>query len=257
MTQSERRLYLIRYLLDERRESADIPPDAAGQRYLLRGLLNIREPIEPSAEFLAIQDEYLKERIVEGGITRADDLPEVLPGISLWQGDITHLECGAIVNAANSALLGCFVPNHRCIDNAIHTFAGVELRLECARIMRRQGHEEGTGLAKVTGAYNLSSRYVIHTVGPIVEGRLNARHRAHLASCYSSCLDAAEGVGVASIAFCCISTGVFRFPPEAAAEIAVREVQDFLGSARRKSVTRVIFNVFKDEDREIYERLLK
>lgn len=256
MTQDERRKYLIGYMLSERalRAPDGAPATADEARHLLRALFNTRPPIPAGEEFLRVQDEYLKEEIRRKGITDISDIFEVKPDIYLWQGDITTLRCDAIVNAANSALLGCFSPNHACIDNAIHTFAGVELRLACNKIMKEQRHSEEVGGAKITPAYNLPSRYVIHTVGPTVIGRLTEKERAQLASCYRACLDIAEKNGAGSIAFPCISTGVFRFPPSVAAEIAVRTVTEF--KAERKDKIKVIFNVFKDADYEIYRQLL-
>ena len=176
------------------------------------------------------------------------------PGLYVWQGDITTLRCDAIVNAANSGMTGCYVPNHRCIDNAIHTYAGVELRLACKKLMEQQGCSEPTGQAKITPAFNLPCRYVLHTVGPIVRDRVTRRDRELLASCYRSCLELAAENGLESVAFCCISTGIFHFPNQPAAEIAVKTVRDFL--AGNTSVKKVIFNVFKDRDNEIYHRLL-
>ena len=256
MTQAERRLYLIRSLIQERTEygGLQIPRDAAGQRQLLRGLMNIRAPMEAGEEFLAVQDAYLLQELAESGVTDADDLRPISGDLFLWQGDITRLRCGAIVNAANSGMTGCYIPCHACIDNCIHTYAGVRLRLECARLMAEQGHAEPTGQAKLTRAYDLPCDYVLHTVGPIVEGRVTAEDERLLASCYRSCLELAERNGVESIAFCCISTGVFRFPNQRAAEIAVGTVRRY--KAESNSAMRVIFNVFKDTDREIYRRLL-
>lgn len=197
---------------------------------------------------------YLKEEIKEKHITKLSDLELSQEGIYLWQGDITTIECDAIVNAANSGMTGCYVPNHRCIDNCIHTFAGVQLRNECARIMQEQGFEEPTGKAKITKAYNLPCKYILHTVGPVISGRLTRRDKELLASCYRSCLELAEEYKVKSIAFCCISTGEFHFPIRYAAEIAVQTIMDY----RREtgSAMEVIFNVFKDQDKEIYEKLL-
>lgn len=256
MTQSERRKFLIESLLSERPEYREmgVPADEAGQRQLLRGLMNIRAPQETGADFLRMQDEYLREATAGKGITDVSDLSPVQPGLYLWQGDITTLRCDAIVNAANSGMTGCYIPNHRCIDNAIHTFAGVELRLACDELMRRQGHAEPTGQAKITPAFNLPCRYVLHTVGPIIRGRVTHRDRELLASCYRSCLETAAENHLESVAFCCISTGEFHFPNELAAEIAVQTVKDFL--KQQTSVRKVIFNVFKDMDRKIYERLL-
>lgn len=257
MNQSERRRYLIQELLNEHREYSQfaIPEDTQGQKDLLRGLLNVRAPKMLSREFLRIQDEYLKEETEKKGITELDDLTPVEAGIYLWQGDITTLHCDAIVNAANSGMTGCYAPNHKCIDNCIHTFAGAQLRLACAEIMKKQGHEEPTGQAKITPAYNLPCRYVLHTVGPIIYGRVTQKDRDLLAGSYRSCLELAAENHLESVAFCCISTGEFHFPKEQAAEIAVRTVREFL--QKETSVKKVIFNVFKDVDREIYEHILK
>ena len=256
MTQRERRLYLIEKLLQERPKDIgmEIPEDEESQKQLLRSLFNIRMPRPAGQEFIAVQDAYLQEELRCRGITELDDLQPVQDGIYLWQGDITALRCDAIVNAANSQMLGCFVPCHRCIDNAIHTFAGIQLRLACAEQMRRQGHEEETGKAKLTPAFNLPCRYVLHTVGPIVGSRLTKRDEELLASCYRSCLELAEQHGIKSVAFCCISTGEFRFPNEKAAEIAIRTVKEC--RERTQSKTEVIFNVFKERDLHIYRELL-
>ena len=257
MTQDERLDHLLRCLLAERGGYADIrvPDDLLEKRKLLRSLMNVRPPVPASAEFLEIQDAYLTERLAERGITRLEDLKPVQPGLYLWQGDITTLAADAIVNAANCQMLGCFVPCHGCIDNAIHTYAGVQLRLECAGIMERQGHEEETGHAKITKAYNLPCRFVLHTVGPIIYGRVSEADRELLADCYRSCLELAAGSGLCSVAFCCISTGEFHFPNELAAQIAIQTVTDW--QRQHSNQMEVIFNVFKDSDREIYERLLR
>ena len=255
MTQSQRRSYLIEKLLQERREYMGVSlPTEEEQRRLLRGLMNLRPPAHVSGEFLQVQDAYFQERLKERGVTQLEDLRPVQPGLYLWQGDITTLEVDAIVNAANSGMTGCYVPCHGCIDNAIHTYAGMQLRLECAEIMRKQGHEEETGHAKITGGYNLPCRYVLHTVGPIVSGTLTKEHEQQLASCYRSCLDLAAENNCESLAFCCISTGEFHFPNEKAAEIAVETVKAW--QARHTGELEVVFNVFKDSDREIYEKLL-
>ena len=255
MTQSQRRSYLIEKLLQERREYMGVSlPTEEEQRRLLRGLMNLRPPAHVSGEFLQVQDAYFQERLKERGVTKLEALTPVQPGLYLWQGDITTLEVDAIVNAANSGMTGCYVPCHGCIDNAIHTYAGMQLRLECAEIMRKQGHEEETGHAKITGGYNLPCRYVLHTVGPIVSGTLTKEHEQQLASCYRSCLDLAAENNCESLAFCCISTGEFHFPNEKAAEIAVETVKQW--QARHPQQLEVIFNVFKNSDREIYEQLL-
>ena len=256
MNQSEKRLFLIRSLLNERPscQKQIIPADSERQKILLRGLMNVRRPQPVGADFLQVQDEYLQVEAAAKGITDISDLTPIQPGLYLWQGDITTLRCDAIVNAANSGLTGCYVPNHRCIDNAIHTYAGVELRLACAELMERQGYPEPTGRAKITPAFDLPCRYVLHTVGPIISGRVTQEDEDLLASCYRSCLELAAENGLESVAFCCISTGEFHFPNELAAEIAVATVKEFL--KKQTSVKKVIFNVFKDLDKAIYEKLL-
>lgn len=256
MTQAERRRFLIDALLAERPScrKQDVPNDAQRQKILLRALMNVRPPKAVSPEFLTVQDAYLRQALAEDGITRAEDLTPVDGDLYLWQGDMTRLACGAIVNAANSGMTGCYVPNHACIDNCIHTFAGVQLRLDCAELMARQGHEEPTGQAKITRAYNLPCDYVLHTVGPIVTGRVTPEDERLLASCYRACLELAEAHGVKSVAFCCLSTGVFHFPNDRAAQIAVRTVRQY--KAETDSEMKVIFNVFKDLDRELYAQLL-
>ena len=256
MTQAEKREYLIRALLNEAAEYRDIeiPSGETEQKKLLRSLMNIRLPRPAAKDFIAVQDEYLREETRRKGVTHLADLQPCEPDIYLWQGDITTLACDAIVNAANSEMLGCFCPCHGCIDNAIHTFAGVQLRLECAEIMRNQGHREETGKAKLTSAYNLPCKYVLHTVGPIVRSTPTERDCERLASCYRSCLELAEQSSIGSIAFCCISTGEFHFPNEEAARIAIETVRDY--KRRTKSKIKVIFNVFKDVDHKIYRELL-
>lgn len=256
MNQSERRLFLIQSLLREcpSCQKQIIPTDSERQRILLRGLMNVRNPHPISPEFLETQDTYLWEETAQKGITDIRDLPPMQPGLYLWQGDITTLKCDAIVNAANSGLTGCYIPNHRCIDNAIHTYAGVELRLACEAIIRAQGHPEPTGRAKITPAFNLPCKYVLHTVGPIIGSQVTDRDKALLASCYRSCLELAAMYDLESVAFCCISTGEFHFPNDLAAEIAVGTVKEFL--KQQTSVKKVIFNVFKDLDKQIYRRLL-
>lgn len=257
MNQSEKRLFLIQSLLKEQSEYRDIaiPADMDSQRQLLRGLMNLRRPAHIGVEFLQMQDAYLQGETAAKGVTDAADLTPIQPGLYLWQGDITTLKCDAIVNAANSGMTGCYIPNHRCIDNAIHTYAGVELRLACEELMERQGYPEPTGQAKITQAFNLPCRYVLHTVGPIINGRVSRQDEKLLASCYRSCLELAAENGLENVAFCCISTGEFHFPNERAAEIAVRTVKEFL--QKQTSVRKVIFNVFKDLDKAIYEKLLR
>lgn len=256
MNQSEKRLFLIQSLLKERPEYRDIaiPAEPDSQRQLLRGLMNLRAPQRTDADFLKMQDEYLQGENAAKGIADVADLTPIQPGLYLWQGDITTLQCDAIVNAANSGMTGCYIPNHRCIDNAIHTYAGVELRLACAELMEQQGYPEPTGRAKITPAFNLPCRYVLHTVGPIIDGRVTKADKELLASCYRSCLALAAENGLESVAFCCVSTGEFHFPNDLAAEIAVATVKEFL--KKQTSVKKVIFNVFKDLDKAIYAKLL-
>ncbi len=256
MNQSEKRLFLIQSLLNERPscQKQMIPADSERQKILLRGLMNVRRPAGIGTEFLQVQDEYLQGETAAKGVTDVADLTPIQPGLYLWQGDITTLKCDAIVNAANSGMTGCYVPNHRCIDNAIHTFAGVELRLACAKLMEQQGYPEPTGQAKITPAFNLPCKYVLHTVGPIIGGRVTKEDEKLLASCYRSCLELAAENGLESVAFCCISTGEFHFPNDLAAQIAVETVNRFMN--QKTSVKKVIFNVFKDLDKEIYARLL-
>lgn len=263
MTQNERRTYLISGLLAEQAQyqSIEIPKDIQEQKMLLRALFNVRMPGPVSDEFLRVQDDYLGEEISEKGIVTISDLQPIQKGIYLWQGDITRLQADAIVNAANSGMTGCYQPNHTCIDNCIHTFAGIQLRLACAKMMERQGFPEPVGQAKITSAYNLPCKYVLHTVGPIVNRTafglepLTPEHCSQLASCYRSCLELAEKNDCGSIAFCCISTGVFCFPNKKAAEIAVKTVKEYREKTR--SNMEVIFNVFQDDDYEIYENLLR
>lgn len=247
--------YLITYLLSEHPEWNDLvlPTNESEQFRLYRSLVNIRPARKASAEYLKAEDIFLQELIARKGITDIADLQPVEKNIYLWKGDITTLKCGAIVNAANSGMTGCYQPCHNCIDNCIHTFAGIRLRLKCAEIMKAQGHEEPTGTAKITPAYNLPCDYVIHTVGPIVQGNLTKKHCDLLKSCYQSCLELAVQSGVKSIAFCCISTGVFGFPQEKAAEIAVDTIRAFL----KNYEIEVICNVFTEKDYKIYSRLFE
>lgn len=256
MTQSERRICLLRELLKEqpRYQEIQIPADKEEQRHLLRSLFNVRMPDPVSDDFLKIQDEYLQEETARKGITDIADLTPIQDNLYLWRGDITTLRCDGIVNAANSQMLGCFAPCHGCIDNAIHTYAGVQLRLACAELMEQQGHEEETGKAKITPAFNLPCRYVLHTVGPIIQGWLTKKDRELLASCYRSCLELAEKNNLRNIAFCCISTGEFHFPNDKAAQIAIQTVKAY--KAETHSQIEVIFNVFKETDFNIYRALL-
>lgn len=259
MTQEERRLYLIEELLKEGKYNEQIPQDEQGQRNLLRSLMNVRGPFPVSDEFLKVQDEYLKERNRERGLIDVNALKPFSENNShlyLWQGDITTLKVDAIVNAANSALLGCFAPLHICIDNCIHTFAGIQLRLFCNELMEKQGKPEATGLCKITPAFNLPSKYVLHTVGPIIRTAVGPRDKVLLSNCYKNCLQKASENGLESVAFCCISTGVFKFPADLAAQIAVETVKTWLKENADSTVKKVVFNVFGDKDLEIYKKVL-
>lgn len=256
MTHEEQRVWLIKELQKESSQLSryKIPANEQGQKDLLRGLMNIWIPKPISEEYLRIESEYLRGESKARGITKISDLTPIEKDLYLWQGDITTLACEAVVNAANSQLLGCFRILHNCIDNCLHSAAGISLRYRCYEMMRKQGHEEPTGQAKITPGYNLPSKFVIHTVGPIVSGRLTEEHCALLKSCYLSCLKLAEENGCKSLAFCCISTGVFGFPQKEAAEIAVNTVRTY--KKETDSDIKVIFNVFKDEALMIYRSLL-
>jgi len=269
MNQSQRLLFLINELMneDDRYKDMEIPNSYLDKTRLLRSLMNVRMPKAISGEFLHVQDEFLRNVATEKGIVRLMDIPslaEEFPSsslpykekLSIWQGDITRLEADAIVNAANSQMLGCFVACHGCIDNAIHSAAGIQLRDECAHIMNQQGHVEKTGTAKITNAYNLPCKHVIHTVGPIVRFGLTKKLEEDLRSCYWSCLECAALNEVRTIVFCCISTGEFHFPNDKAAEIAIEMVIKFL-SERNSKIDRVIFNVFKDFDDRIYRKFAR
>ena len=270
-------VYLVKRLLKERLDNGGfmppqvmelMPPRGAEESastqdlwLTFRALANMREPWPADRDLLAAQDELLQGLIAEAGITAvgATAASPLDPRLRLWCGDITTLAVDAIVNAANDGMTGCWAPLHYCIDNAIHTFAGIQLRLECARLMREQGHPEPTGRAKVTPAYNLPSRHVIHTVGPIANGRPTQEHRALLASSYRACLDAAAQADDSSVAFCCISTGVFGFPSEQAAPLAVEAVRTWLAKrdAAGLPAPTVVFNVYKESDEILYRDLLQ
>lgn len=278
MTHEEERVWLIEKLKAENPGYRKIPvpkPEDA-QKDMLRILMNVRMPAPLSAEFVEIQNAYLRKEAMLKGIIDEKMLKPCStdPRLYIWQGDITRLKVDAITNAANGGMTGCYTPLHNCIDNAIHSAAGLELRQECARIMERQGYEEPAGQAKITSGYCLPAKHVIHTVGPIVHGELNDVHRDLLRSCYRSCLELAEKNRLRSIAFCCISTGIFMFPADKAAGIAVRTVKEYLdeqdgrygeiGSYIGKNtddgyrgIEKVIFNVFSDRDLHIYERILE
>ena len=262
-TQEQRLDYLVEEFKADSGEYKDLqtPADPEGKRRILRSLMNIRMPRALPDSVLEVQDEYLTERAKDKGIVQLSDVPIIQEVLSVWQGDITRLKVDAIVNAANSQMLGCFVPMHTCIDNCIHTFAGVQLRAECNHQMNKlrerfgRGYEQPTAVPMLTDAYNLPAKKVIHIVGPIVQGRLTPALEKDLADCYRNTLDMCLENGLKSVAFCCISTGVFHFPNQRAAEIAISTVKDWI-SAHPETMERVIFNVFMDEDRTYYEELL-
>ena len=258
MTQQERLRYLVEGLVAEYKEKhnehIDIPMNEEEQFNLFRALCNIRPAGSMPAEWMKIQDEYLTELAREKGIVTINDMEKRAPQIYLWQGDITRLSVDAIVNAANNQLLGCFAPNHRCIDNTIHTFAGIELRMACSRMIEYMDMPEKTGVARKTYGFNLPAKHVIHTVGPIIYDTVTELEQVQLSSCYRSCLELANAYSLQSIAFCCISTGEFRFPNEDAAQIAIDTVRTYLKETNSK--IQVVFNVFKDIDYDIYDKLL-
>ena len=271
--QMDRLGYLVGAFIDDsvRYRCSDVPPDRESRKRMLRSLMNIRMPAPMPEEVLTVQDEYLKERAAEKGITSADDIKSAaeklgcrLAGadrMAVWQGDITTLKCGAIVNAANSQMLGCFIPMHNCIDNCIHSFAGIQLRAECAEKMDElrkrygQDYEQPTAVPMLTGAYNLPADHVIHIVGPIIDGDVTPEQDEELASCYLRTLDMCEENSIRTVAFCAISTGVFGFPQDRACKIAVKTVSDWL-SSHEGSIDKVIFNVFSERNRKLYEHEL-
>ena len=265
------------YLLEEFKKDSlwykdlEVGEDYQEKRRALRSLMNIRMPGAMAPEVLEVQDEFLREEAAEKGIVTLEEIPTAArqygsrkpfgDKISVWQGDITRLQVGAIVNAANSQMLGCFHPCHGCIDNAIHSAAGIELREACSQYMEHRKvqygkeYEEPTGRAVLTEGYNLPAEYVIHTVGPIVYGSLTEKLKEDLRNCYKNILKCCVEHGIRSVAFCCISTGEFHFPNDEAARIAVAEVRKYL-EKHQQDFDRVIFNVFKDVDRELYEDLV-
>ena len=264
MTQNERLDDLVEEFKNDSVRYKDLtaPSDTAGKRQLLRSLMNIRMPKELPKQVLKVQDEYLAEWAEEKGVVQLSDIPVINNSLSIWQGDITRLAVDAIVNAANSQMLGCFIPMHTCIDNCIHSFAGVQLRAECSRKMDRmrirygRDYEQPTAVPMLTDAYNLPAKKIVHIVGPIVQDGLTPELEKDLADCYRNTLDLCAENDLRSVAFCCISTGVFHFPNRRAAKIAVHTVKEWL-EAHSGEVERVIFNVFKDEDREYYESELQ
>ncbi|MCI6698087.1 MAG: protein-ADP-ribose hydrolase [Lachnospiraceae bacterium] len=264
MTQEQRLDTLVEAFKADSVQYKDLqtPADTEGKRRILRSLMNIRMPKKLDDSVLTVQDEYLRERVLENGIVTLSEITVIRNGMSIWQGDITRLAVDAIVNAANSQMLGCFVPMHTCIDNCIHTFAGVQLRAECSRQMNQlrikygKDYEQPTAVPMLTDAYNLPAKKVIHIVGPIVQYELTPELEKDLADCYLNTLDMCLDHNLKSVAFCCISTGVFHFPNKRAAEIAVSTVDSWL-SQHPGVIERVIFNVFKDEDKKYYEELIR
>ena len=264
ITQKQRLDYLVEEFKTDSDEYKDlqVPDDMGEKQRILRSLMNIRRPEKLPDAVLAVQNEYLAGRAEEKGIVRLSDIPVMRDGLSVWQGDITRLAVDAVVNAANSQMLGCFMPMHTCIDNCIHSFAGVQLRAECSKQMNQlrirygRDYEQPTAVPMLTDAYNLPAKKVIHIVGPIAQGMLTPTLEKDLADCYRNTLDMCRENGLSSAAFCCISTGVFRFPKERAAEIAVDAVEKWT-EENPGVMERVIFNVFKDEDKEYYEKLVQ
>ena len=273
MTQNERLDLLVEEFKEDsvQYRNLETPKDTESKKRILRSLMNIRMPKMMPASVLQVQDEYLQGRIRENGIVTLNEIPTIAnqgsnhafaDKLSIWQGDITRLAVDAIVNAANSQMLGCFIPMHTCIDNCIHTFAGIQLRAECDRQMRKlraeygSDYEQPTAVPMLTDGYNLPAKKVVHIVGPIVQGRLTKDLEQDLSDCYKNTLDLCLENELKSVAFCCISTGVFRFPNKRAAEIAVKTVTDWM-KQHPKALERVIFNVFKDEDKAYYEAELQ
>lgn len=241
--------YLLRYLLKEKPIVNSIPNNDEEKKNLWRTLCNIREPKAISNEFIKIEDEFLQEELKSKNVTNADNI-KANNRISLWQGDITKLKIDCIINAANSQGLGCFQPLHNCIDNQIQTYAGIQMRLECNEYMKTINYNLPTGEAFITKGYNLPSKYVIHTVGPIIQFRVTQKEEKELSDCYINSLKLAIEKGIKTVAFPCISTGVFRFPKDKACEIAIKSVKEFV--KENKTIEKVIFNVFSDEDYNIY-----
>lgn len=253
MTQLERLKFLIHLLLEEYKNPLlqKLPESEEELFQVYRSLVNVRQPQKAPEGFLEVQDAFLQEDLRKRGTVSLSNMESFENGIYLWRGDITRIACDAIVNAANSQMLGCFSPCHICIDNCIHTYAGIELRNACFRVIQEMGHEEETGDAKITPGFNLPAKFVLHTTGPIVHGILTPTQKALLASCYRNCLRVAEENGCQSIAFCCISTGVFGFPKDEACRIAIRTVKE-----NKSPEANVIFNVFGEDDYLRYKQEL-
>lgn len=268
MNKNEEIDYLINELISVNNridKNMEIPQDYSEKRKILRALMNIQTPVHLSDRFYEIQDKILSEETenknlaYDSEIRTISENPDTIESkIALWQGDITCLKVDGIVNAANSQMLGCFIPLHNCIDNQIHSAAGYQLRMECHKIMEEQGHEEDIGKAKITPAYNLPSKYVLHTVGPAIayDSLPNEKDYEKLENCYKSCLELADSNGLKSLAFCSISTGVFNFPKEEACKIAIKTVKDYLTIHENTNLEKVIFNTFSDDATEIYRKYL-
>ena len=262
MDQSDRLDRLVRrFAADSRKyRDTDVGRTDAEKRVTLRSLMNLRMPCPMDEDTLRIQDEYLTELAREKGIVTPEDIPAA-GLLSVWQGDITRLAADAIVNAANSAMLGCFQPMHNCIDNCIHTYAGIQLRAECARQMKAlrekygPDYQQPTAIPLLTPGYNLPAGHVIHIVGPVVEDEVTEKDRRELSACYKNTLDMCGENGFRTVAFCCISTGVFRFPKEAAARIAVAAAEEWL-AAHPGAMDRVIFSVHNGRDKALYDGLV-
>ena len=248
--------FLIDYLIKENKniDIKEIPQNISDKKRLYRSLCNIREPLPISKEYIEIENDFLTTANIRKGIIDSNNIIQFTKykgtPICLWQGDITTLKIDAIVNAANSQGLGCFIPCHKCIDNAIHSASGVQLRLECNKIMQEIGVLQ-TGKAFITSGYNLPSKYVIHTVGPIIYGEVTEKEMLELKNCYINSLEIAKENNIKTIAFPCISTGEFRFPKELAAKIAIETIKEHLDT-NEEYFEKIIFNVFSDEDYSFY-----
>ena len=253
----EKLLYLINYLAKENKINiGELPSNKIELKNLFRSLINIRPPNNISEDYLKIEDEFLQEELDKKLITNIENLKPIKNNLYIWKGDITALKIDAIVNAANSAMLGCFYPMHKCIDNAIHSAAGTRLRLFCRDIINKSGSYLETGEAKITPAFNLPCKYVLHTVGLIIKDKVSKKDEELLSLCYKSCLNLVLENNIESVAFCCISTGEFRFPNDLAVDIALSSVNDFLKENKERNI-KIVFNVFKDIDYELYNKKLK
>lgn len=253
----EKLLYIINYLAKENKINiGELPSNEIELKNLFRSLMNMCPPNNISEDYLKIEDEFLQEELDKKLITNIENLKPIKNNLYIWKGDITTLKIDAIVNAANSAMLGCFYPMHKCIDNAIHSTAGTRLRLFCRDIINKSGGYLETGDAKITPAFNLPCKYVLHTVGPIIKDKVSKKDEELLYSCYKSCLNLVVENNIESVAFCCISTGEFRFPNDLAVDIALFSTNDFLKENKERNI-KIVFNVFKDIDYELYNKKIK